>query len=408
VRRALAVIVAAIALGLVWGIPGPVVAQESTLTTVTGRVEHGLSDPGFDPTGVSVTLNVLEGVSTFDQVSTNPKPDGSFEFAVVDAPSRTYFFGAEYQSARYSATRASGGLGDPVVITVFDATHDTSVLDFESYTVIVTGAVPNEGWIEVMERASVRNDSGLTLVPDFAAEGPAMLSFIRFALPPGTFNLDVRSSIAGGDVLEVDRGFALTTPIVPSGEEPHEFEFVYRLNYEQDSVDLSRTMRFGTETLHFVAPADTGRPASPRLADLGAAEFGDRFLRLLEGRDIEPGESVLLTITGLPMPSLWSRLGNVAGDRYVIYGAPGLVVAAILALLALPLLKRRVALHIDPAASLGERHRALLQSARDLESRLREGNVSERRYAAERAELKQALVDVRVRANLGDEEPRPH
>ena len=263
-------------------------AQSIETIEVTGRVEHGAEGATFDPTQVRVTLNVLEGmqegITSISQDTVVPEADGSFRFEVAFTAGRTLFFTIDYQGAVYSVVRDAESLNEPVVITVFDSTHDTSVLTVASYTLFITGADAEQGFIELLERAVVRNDSNLTLAPDQEAQGPAMLSFMRFALPPNAYNLDVRSNLVGGQVLEVDRGFALTTPIPPTpDDEPHQFEFVYRLDYDERSLDLSRTMRFGAGSFRFVVPVDVGTPASPRLDDLGATDFNGRLLRLLEG-----------------------------------------------------------------------------------------------------------------------------
>ncbi|MCH8198476.1 MAG: hypothetical protein IIA54_00185, partial [Chloroflexi bacterium] len=219
-----AAVVAAIAWAFALGVPGAAIAQDAAEAVITGVVEHGADLEAFDPTALLVSLDVLEGVSPLAQLSTRPAADGTFAFTAARAPTRTYFLSVEYQGARYSASRRADTLEDPVTLTVFDATNDPSVLRFDTYTVLVTGALGDDGIVEVLERVAVSNDSDTTLVPDFGAEGPAMLGFLRFGLPSGAYNLDVRSDLVGGEVLEVDLGFALTTPVPPTRGELHEFE----------------------------------------------------------------------------------------------------------------------------------------------------------------------------------------
>ena len=395
-----AAVVAAIAWALALGVPGAAIAQDAAEAVITGVVAHG-ADPGsFDPTALLVSLDVLEGVSPLAQLSTRPAADGTFTFTVAPAPARTYFLSVEHQGARYSASRRADRLDDPVTLTVFDATNDPGVLRFDTYTVLVTGALGDDGIVEVLERVAVSNDSDTTLVPDFDAEGPAMLGFLRFGLPSGAYNLDVRSDLVGGDVLEVDLGFALTTPVPPTRGEPHEFEFVYRLDYDGSAIELSRTMRFGAASFRFVAPVDVARPASPRLVDLGAAEFDGRLLRLLEGEDIAPGGRIELTLSGLPTPSLRARLQRQVGDVYLRFVVPGLVASAMLGLLVVGLARRRRASGAE-GASAAERRAALLAEVGALEARRRDGNVSDRSHEAERAALKQALVALELEERLG-------
>ena len=395
-----AALVAAVALAWVFSSSGAALAQEAGEVVLRGVVEHGAGASAFDPTALLVSLDVLEGVSPLAQRSARPEADGTFELAVVPAPARTYFLSVEYQGARYSASRRADTLSDPVTLTVFDATNDPGVLRFDAYTVVVTGALADDGVVEVLERAAVSNDSDTTLVPDFAAEGPAMLGFLRFGLPAGAYNLDVRSDLVGGEVLEVDLGFALTTPVPPTRGEPHEFEFVYRLDYDERTVDLSRTMRFGAASFRFVVPVDVARPASGRLVDLGAAELEGRLLRLLEGEDIAPGERIELTLSGLPTPSLVSRFRRQAGDAYLRFIVPAAVALAMLGLLGYALAQReRASAGLDKNAT--DRRASLLARVGVLEDRRRDGGVTERRYEAERAALKQALVEVELDERLG-------
>jgi hypothetical protein len=375
----------------------PALAQEPTTISITGDIVHGTGADDFDPTRIAVTLNILEGVTAFDQQTVTPDATGEFVFTVANISGRAYFIGVEFEGARYSTTLTSDEVGQRVTIQVYPATHDTSVLEFQSYTVIVTGAVPNEGWIEVLERATVFNESGMTLIPDQEAQGPAMLSFLRFALPPDAYNLDVRSNLIGGDILTVDRGFALTTPITPTNGDPHLFEFVYRLDYDGDDLDLSRTMRFGAESFRYVVGADTGRPSSPRLEDLGATELNGKFLRLLEGQDIEPGEVVELHLTELPLPSLLTRARGAAGEWYVRIFGPGAIGVALVLVFAIMAIRRRAVPTLGPNDDPGEVHAILLALAATLEEQSNAGTISERRYQERREEIKQALVDLRVR-----------
>lgn len=376
-------------------LPVQALAQSTGEVEITGRVEHGAGSESFDPTEARVTLNVLEGVTLVAQESVRPDESGAFSFTAASGEQREYFFSVEYQGANYSAVRRAHELSDPVVVTVFDATNDTSVLTVQSHTVIVTGAVPDEGFVEILERAIIRNDTDFTLTPDLDAQGPAMLSFLRFALPPGAYNLDVRSNIVGGQVLEVDRGFALNSPIPPSiPGAPHQFEFVYRLDYDGPTIDLSRTMRFGAESVRFVVPVDVATPSSPRLADLGATDLDGRLLRLLEGQDIAPAEVLDLTVSGLPGRSSLDTAREAAGEWYVRYVIPALVGVTLVVLLLLSF-RRRAA-----AAMGGAGREQLLAEARALRDAYDNRVIGASAYEGRSRVVREALVQAEVRERL--------
>jgi len=384
-------------------LPAQALAQQAGEIEISGRVEHGADAASFDPTQARVTLNVLEGITLVSQDSTQPDESGMFSFSITAAEGRTYFFSVEYQGAGYSAVRDARELGAPVVITVFDATNDTSVLAVQSHTVIVTGAVPDDGFVEILERVIVRNDSDLTLTPDLNAQGPAMLSFLRFALPPGAYNLDVRSNITGGQVLEVDRGFAINSPVPPTAPgQPHQFEFVYRLDYEESAIDLSRTMRFGAESVRFVVPVDVATPSSARLSDLGATELNGRLLRLLEGQDIAPAEVLPLAVSDLPgEPALDAALES-AGEWYVRYVVPAVVGLTLAALLLLSLRRRRA------VAMGGASREHLLAEARALRDAYDRHAIGTAAYEGRSRVIRDALVQAEVRDRLAEADGEGH
>ena len=384
-------------------LPAQALAQQAGEIEIAGRVEHGADAASFDPTQARVTLNVLEGITLVSQDSTQPDESGMFSFSITAAEGRTYFFSVEYQGAGYSAVRDARELGAPVVITVFDATNDTSVLAVQSHTVIVTGAVPDDGFVEILERVIVRNDSDLTLTPDLNAQGPAMLSFLRFALPPGAYNLDVRSNITGGQVLEVDRGFAINSPVPPTAPgQPHQFEFVYRLDYEESAIDLSRTMRFGAESVRFVVPVDVATPSSARLSDLGATELNGRLLRLLEGQDIAPAEVLPLAVSDLPgEPALDAALES-AGEWYVRYAVPAVVGLTLAALLLLSLRRRRA------VAMGGASREHLLAEARALRDAYDRHAIGTAAYEGRSRVIRDALVQAEVRDRLAEADGEGH
>ena len=375
---------------------GGTIALAQDGVDLAGTVRNGTQDTAFDPTSVPVTLTILEGVVSIDQRTVSPDADGRFLFSGVPVGSeRTYFVSAEHQGAVYSDSLLLPGLPLGANITVFDATSSTDVLAFESYSVIVTGADANRRIVEVLERASVRNDSDRTLVPNFAAEGPAMLSFLRFALPPGATHLDVRSNLVGGDILEVDRGFAISTPVPPTLGEPHQFEFIYRLTYEGDTIDLSRTMRFGAESFRYVVPGDTGFGRSAELEDLGATDLAGRTFQLLETQDVPRDHTVDLRIEGLPQPTLLGRVASDGGEWYVRYVVPGAMAVALALALVWGWRRRPLATATGPMAQ-----GRLLARAADLEER--SASMPQRRYERERADIKRALVDLQVRSRFPD------
>ena len=400
-RPRIAVLFLALALG--WWLVAPASSAQETVT-LNGTLINGTPDASFTPQEVAVSLRMLEGVVTLEPQTVFPGPDGRFALLGVPvAEGRLYFISVEYQGAVYSETLEPDELEEPLTLTVYEATNSTEALAITSSTLFVTGADAQERVVEVLERVSVANRGSTTLVPDLTE--PGAMGFLRFGLPPGSFNLDVRADVVGGQVLEVDRGFAITTPIPPTFGEPQHLEFIYWVPYERSTVDLSRSLPFGADSFRLLLPADVGSAESPALTNLGTATVEGRDYQLLEGFELARGTRLELVLRGLPQPSLWSRIGGGAARWYLAAGVPFLVGAVLLGLLARGLRRRRYpweeAADMDPSA----RREAMLREMAALEERLSHGRVSHRRYAIDRERLKRALLALDLERSLEEMAP---
>ncbi len=391
--------IAAVLSAAAWGLgPESPLARAQETTGITGVLGNGTPGAAFAPEQAPVTLRMLEGVLTLEPQTVTPQPDGSFSFPGVEAAEeRVYFLSVEYQGAVYSATLGPTELSEPVALTVYEATASTDVLTVGSYTIIVTGADVSQRLVGVLEQVDVINVSAVTLVPDLTA--PGAMGFMRFGLPTGSYNLDVRSNLVGGQVLEVDRGFATTTPVPPSHGQPHQMEFIYRVPYEGTTVDLDRSLPFGAGTFRVVVPTSVGNATSPELADLGSATVGGREFHFLEGVNLAPGTRLELRLDGLPQPSLLSRAGRLAGRWYLAAGIPSAMGVVLMAALAYALLRRRAAGR-NAARDRGAERQRLLHEAAGLEARYGEGKLSPRRYRAEREQLKRAVMELDLEAQM--------
>jgi hypothetical protein len=380
---------------------GGAIAQTASETmTLNGHLANGTADAAFEPGSVPVTLRILEGVVELVVRTVTPVLNGAFQFEEVPLnPQYIYFFTAEYQGAIYSAVFTVEELSALLNLTVYEASTSVDVLVIDSYTIIVTGADLDAGVVEILERASVFNPTDRTVVPNLTSDG--MPDFLRFALPTGAHNLDVRSDLVGGDVLEVDLGFAVTTPVPPSGDSPYLFEFLYRAPYSGGTLDLSRTLRFGAESVRVVVPADVALGSSPQLDDLGTAPVNDKDLQLLEGISFSAGARLELTLSGLPQSSLVRQLGGWAAHWYMAAGVPVLVALVLGALLVVGLTRRtRIGVATLGSGTVQATRDVLLRRLAELDSKAESNAVPRRRYLAERGEMKRYLMEIEMQQYL--------
>ena len=388
------------AMAICW-LAGAQAASAQEPVTLGGLLRNGTANAPFSPESLSLTLRIFEGPVELEVRTAQPAPDGRFEFPHLPAvPGRTYFLSAEYEGAGYSATLSEGQLAEPVTLTVYEATTDPAVLAVTSHTIIVTGADSGQRLAEVLERVNVANTGDRTFVADLTAVG--MPQLLRFALPPNAHNLDVRSTLVGGDVIEVDRGFAITTPVPPSGDTPHLFEVIYRVPYAGSALDMSRTLRFGAARYQVVVPADVATPVSAQLADLGITTIGGRELHLLEGADFAPGTLVELRLAGLPQPSLLSRLSGSSARWYMAAGVPTLMGLGLVLALGYGMIRRRPERPAHESPGPQGRRQALLAQIVRLDDEHQARGRSSKRYEARRRDLKRQMLQLDLQRYLDE------
>ena len=129
----------------------------------------------------------------------------------------------------------------------------------------------------MFEIAQIGNESNRTFVPNL--KDPAKMAFLRFPIAREAIDLQVQTQLPEGQVIQVDRGFGLTTP-VPPGD--HGIAFTYTINYEGDSLDLSRTFSRGNKSFRILQPNDIGSLISSNLTKDGDTTIGDSTFSIFQ------------------------------------------------------------------------------------------------------------------------------
>ena len=265
-------------------------AQESTFA-VEGRVENGTS--GAAEVQIEVVLHTVRGTIRND-TSTLTDDLGAFRFDDVPTdPEAAYGVSVVYQGALYGMDLdTSSGSPLPVTLTVYESTHDDSAVRAILASVLFASADREEQTVAALEIVRIANESNQTYVP-----GPEPMNLLRFGLPPDARDLDVDTTLPDADFAQVDRGFALLAS-VPPGE--HEILYSYSFPFTGDSVEFSKSLLYGAESLRVLAPVGELSLSARELGEPGSVELGGRPYHLIEATDLPRGDRVSLRLEGLP------------------------------------------------------------------------------------------------------------
>ncbi|MCE2405270.1 MAG: hypothetical protein J4F43_08965 [Dehalococcoidia bacterium] len=374
---------------------------------IAGRVVNGTAG-GQAPSGLDVLLVILGVDGTVDTESATTRPDGEFRFDGVSLQEgSTGRITVNYQGVMYSGGLEPDPSSGSVDLLVYEPTDSLEAVRVSGDVLLIRAADGDEEALAAFEIAEVVNEGDRTFVPDL--EQPAAMKFLRFSMPPEASELDVSSDLAGGGIINVGSGFALTAPLPPGVAQ---VAYTYRLPYQGNRVELSRTFPLGADAFRLLMETETGTVGeSEVLVPIETAEVDGRSYTVSAASDLEPGARLSVTIEDLPVPSWLDRIGDglasTSGWRVAIPSAVGLIMAALL----LYAVRRGPAQVLAPVSATpgggaspwgsGDPTQtppalALMREMASLDDSHHRNDVPEEEYRARRGELMAELVRLRL------------
>jgi hypothetical protein len=311
-----------------------------------------------------------------------------------------YIFSADYRGALYRTVRGAGDLDGELRLTVYEPTEDVSVIEVTKHVQVIAEVDKTQRTVAVVEFVRLANRSDRTLTPNL--NNPAQMSFLRFSMPPQSYDLNVQSDLQGKDVIPVGTGFAVTSPVTP-GE--HSVEFSYFFTYEGSTVAYRQGLHQGADIYQALVPEDLTSVLVKPLELTTPISIQDTKYQVWEAQGIGPGQGLMLEFTGLPQPGLLGRLGRsmASAETWQVI-LPSLLGAVLAVLLLLGFL--RVRWTPGPAAEGGssmlERNpfdrASLVREIADLDDQFERDSHSEGEYWSKRQRLKAQALEGRTQS----------
>lgn len=341
--------------------------------TVEGVVVSGTSG-GADMFGQIVTLHRVTPAG-FDDVTTLADDDGAFRFENIEYdPSTSYGVSVRYQDAIYGTDLdMSSGSPPPVTLTVYEATHDDTIVSAGAASLLLAAADPSDQTLAALEIITLVNRSDMAYVP-----GSGVMELLRFGLPAGAIELSLDTRLIGADFIQVDRGFALLAS-VPPGE--HEIMFSYRFPYQGETITLDKSYRYGAESLRVLAPEEVVSISVQGLGEPERVMIGERQYRVLTAERLDRGESLSLALDGLPTPSAADRVGDNLSSIRFQYAAPVALGVLMVALLVYGAIWKTAGRRPSSSPSEVANERAVIfRMLSDLAAAYESGDISDEEY----------------------------
>ena len=383
---------------LMYLLPAPAYGQTlEEARTVTGRVVNQTSEGG-PVSGLPVVLHE-QSMSRHHHFEANTDPAGHFTFEDVSYDAESgYAVTVTYGGALYGRDIDLSDVSPPPLeLAVYESTSDESVISVADATVMYSRVDEASQNVWALEIVRLLNDSEFTYVP-----GPEPMKLLRFGLPPRAEELRVDTALMEPDVIQVDRGFALTASVPPGN---HVVGYTYRFPYADGRVTLSKSLLYGAGSLRVLAPRGVAELSSADMGEAEVVDIGGLAYNLLTATDLPRGAVVSVSLDALPRSSLGQRLGRRLAQVRFEYAAPVGLAALMVSALAVALWKRK---DFRGASSFtgtkgpvaGERASVVREIA-ELDRRFRDGALGEDRYRRRRHELIERLTDPSSQQVLG-------
>jgi len=278
---------------------------------------------------------------------------------------------------------------------VYETTRDVTVVQFRRQVMVIAGVDPSEREISAIEFVLLANESDRTLLPDVS--NPAMMSFLRFSLPPGTHDLDVQSNLPSREIISVGSGFAVTSPVIPGG---HSVEFSYIFPYDGKALSYRQPLLQGAEVYQVLVPDRLAPVSVGGLNKVAPVQIQDTQYQAWESRGIGPRQGVALELMELPEPSLPDRFQKKVTSASLWHAMlPGALAAFLAVLVLFGAAGCRVGLRTVSAAS-GESgedafpdRELMIREIADLDDRFERGELVDSEYRDRRQALKIRVLE---------------
>ena len=373
---------------------GTAPARAAPTAKITGRVVN--QSTGRPQPGVRI---VLTGLRPGDEEAIRERAttDRRGRYVFEDLPTgRVYTIDGYHEGGLFAGRSFKMPANTPVApvidttLRVWETTSDPAAL---TVTKDVIFAIHKEGAVSVIESVTFANRSELAYIGRGRAmgarTGPGGPS-AGFPLPPGAARdgvsiVPVGTDIEVPEIVPTDFGFAATVALLP-GEST--ITYRYQVQGTGGSFDLGRVALYRIEEVTLLA-AEPLEVRTDRLEQSGEATIeGQRYTKWSSANPLEPGDRIQMIVVA------------EAGSSVAVIGGAALVGAAIVAAVALGLVRMRRASRggeTEPDTGGPVRSEVLVAIA-ELDLRHQAGELSDGEWERRRSALK---------ARLGPPEPAP-
>ena len=405
VSRLLVIALLSIAGNTIHTSSSPIVSAQDQPDRIHGRVSNG-TEGGMLPPDLEVLLMSID-LSTnqiIPQETTTVDEDGIFFFDnLISGPGLSYRVVVNADNYTPSVDMANIENWQNLRMNIYDDTQSLDDITLSSYVLMVPTIDARTRQVGILTVINVNNVGDRIWIPNLDDPNLTGLDLLRFNLPDGFSDLSIESELPTGNILEIDTGFAMTSPI-PPGEAAILLSYI--IPYTGDSFDFDLKLPYGADEVRMLLPDEGGEISAEGLGSPASIVVAESVFNSVEGKNFAADEVVEARFSGLPQPTLIQSLSEFFEGRTYVIVIIWVVCIALLGILGYALYSSRKGADLssdddDKVASRVD----VLAEITALDDEFEANNIDEDEYNDQRDELK------RIAMELGDndssQEPDP-
>ena len=380
-------------------------AVSGTAVVVTGHVNINgkvtYAAGGSMPSGLKATLLSYDSMAQVGSISTDVKPDGTFNFQNVDVVAgRVWMAQVMYNNVPFSSeplhdTDIKPGQDASLAVTISESSTDSSVLSVQRLHIFFDFSVP--GILQVAELFIVQNNTDKAVVAA-NSNSPAL----KFDLPAGATGLSFTDgSLGDGRYVQTATGFGDNQAVPPQGTA--QVLFAYEMDYTNNTANVSVPIPMPVDSAVVLVPAGGGVSVTgPQVTSAGTQNVsGASAMAVFSASNLARGSMLDLTVSGQPSSAAAATASTDSGSPLALIiglaffgvvlagGGYWLIVQRRAA--AAPAEAYADSVPAEPAESV----ESLLDAIVALDDLYQAGELPEEAYKERRAELKSRLKELR-------------
>ena len=384
---------------------------------IRGTVQQGTPDADI-PEDTVVTLESFVDFQPMAAYTATVGADGSFEFAdlALDPnsadPSMVYLASVSSQGIRYSSPILSLTADAPAADTsviIYDVTDDPTGLTLDRVHWIVDS---QPGALIVLQVLEVGNNSDRTFIGE-RVDGIEEPVTIAFNVPQDAVELTFENGALGQRFREMGDLVYDTTPVVP-GSGTRQIVMQYALPFDGDQASLEQQFQYPVSRLNLLVADLPGLEINvPGLESAGTQDFQGRVYHVWQAADagVEPisvsfsgllrsGDADPRAVEDAGAAGAESRAAAPPYEAWMAWAVGLLAALALAGVLTWSWQQGRLE-SADTPENLRAQRESLLQQIARLDDLHALGEVSDDAWRAQRAQLKNKLLEVDGRLKQG-------